>query len=177
MHLSEVNEAMSHRINGGSEYQWHCWDNARFLDYESDYAHASVVFNCETQEIYCAEINDKEDKHKPYRWLNPSYKNEYFDEAKERNIDPDQAWDDKKWYDLEVKEDWLEKAEAIFNGESFDDRVKVPLDLSRDELFKLMEMAHERDITLNQMVEEILWQVINQRERNKIMEDYPQDVA
>ena len=55
--------------------------------------------------------------------------------------------------------------------------MKVPLDLSRDELFKLMEMAHERDITLNQMVEEILWQVINQRERNKIMEDYPQDVA
>ena len=37
-----------------------------------------------------------------------------------------------------------------------DDRAEVALDLPEDALFQLMLMAHQRDITLNQMVERIL---------------------
>ena len=153
MHLSKVNEALDHKIVGGSEYQWSCWDNARWLDYESDYAHASVVFNSKTQEIYTAEINDKLNEVKPYRWLNPDYKQLMLDESKERGVNPNQAWDDVNWYDLETQEDWLNKARAIMRGEEFDRRVEIPLDLDDDTLFKLFTMAHERDITLNKMVE------------------------
>ena len=161
MHLSKVNKALQHKITGGSEYYWNSWDNARWLDYESDYAHASVVFNCETQEIYTAEINDKANEHKPYRWLNPVYKQSMLDEAKEKGIDSSQAWDKTKWYDLETSDDWLEKASAIMQGQSFDTRVQIPLNLDKDELYKLMEMAHERDITLNKMVEIILQDMID----------------
>lgn len=162
MHLSKVNEALDHKITGGSEYCWTCWDNARWLDYESESAHASVVFNSKTQEVYTAEVNDKDNKFKPYRWLNPLYKEAMVDEAKERGVDPNQAWDNTSWYDLETCEDWLEKAGAIMRGEKFDERVKVPLDLEKDELFKLMTMAHENDVTLNKMVEIILQNVIDQ---------------
>lgn len=161
MHLSKVNEALSHRITGGSDYQWSCWDNARFLDFESENAHASVVFNTQTQEVYVAEVNDKNDSVKPYRWLNPDYKQAFIDEATTRNINHIQAWDDTNWYDLETQEDWLAKAKAIFNGETFDTRVEVPIELEDGELFQLMKMAHERDITFNKLVEEILWNVIN----------------
>ena len=35
--------------------------------------------------------------------------------------------------------DWLEKASAIFTGQDFDTRVQVPLNLEKDELYKLME--------------------------------------
>jgi hypothetical protein len=160
MHLSKVNEALQHKITGGSEYGWQCWPNARWLDYESDYAHASVVFNSETQEIYTAEINDKADEHKPYRWLNPAYKEQMYQEARTRRIDADHAWDNTKWYDLETSEDWCEKAGAMFKGEEFDTRVQVPLNLEKEELYKLMEMAHERDVTLNKMVEIILEEMI-----------------
>ena len=153
MHLSKVNEALDHKISGGSEHMWNCWPNSRFLDYETDYAHTSVVFNTETQEVYTAEVNDKANLHKPYRWMNPLYKQAFVDEAKERNVDPDQAWDNTKWYDLETREDWLEKARAIMRGDEFDTRIEVPLDLDDDTLFKLFMMAHERDITLNEMVE------------------------
>ena len=153
MHLRKVNEALDHRITGGSEHCWNCWDNARYLDFESEYAFASVVFNTQTQEVYVAEVNDKEDNHKPYRWMNPEYRKFYDAEANMRGIDPDEAWDTKKWYDLETGEDWLEKAGAIMRGEEFDARVQVPIDLDDDTLFKLMVMAHERDITLNKMVE------------------------
>ena len=161
MHLSEVNEALSHRITSGSEYQWHCYGpNARFLDYESEHAHASVVYSTETQEIFQAEICDNDESKKPYRWLNPMYKAEMYNESKERGTDANQAWDDVKWVDLETEEDFLEKATAIFNGEEFDERVQIPLTLDKDELYKLMEMAHERDVTLNKMVEIILEEVI-----------------
>lgn len=164
MHLSKVNEVLDHKIVGGSEFQWQCWENARYLDFESDYAHASVVFNSKTQEIYVAEVNDKDDVQKPYRWLNPVFKQAYIAEAKERNVNPDQAWDDKKWFDLETQEDWLEKAGAIMRNEEFDTRIQVPIDLEKDELYTLMKMAHDRDITLNEMVEEVLWEVIKRNE-------------
>lgn len=160
MHLRKVNEALEHRITGGSEYGWQCWPNARYLDYESDYAHASIVFNCETQEVYTAEINDKFDKYKPYRWLNPVHKEAMYAEARQRRIEANCAWDNTMWYDLEVEEDWLEKANAIMRGEEFDCRVQVPLNLEKEELYKLMEMAHERDVTLNKMVEIILEEMI-----------------
>lgn len=167
MHLSKVNEALDHKIVGGSEFQWNCWPNARYLDYETEHAHASVIFNIDTQEVYCAEVNDKDDNHKPYRWMNPLYKQWYIDDAKERGVDPDQAWDNKKWYDLETQEDWLEKARAIMHGETFDTRIQVPLTLGNDELFKLMTMAHERDITLNQMVEIVLQQALDYHNSNQ----------
>jgi hypothetical protein len=40
-------------------------------------------------------------------------------------------------------------------------KVDVDLDLDRDEIYQLMCMAHERDITLNQLVEELLQQFID----------------
>lgn len=168
MHLSKVNEALQHKIVGGSIHQWNCWPNSRFLDYENIGAYASVVFSIETQEIYTAEINSNREDIKPYRWLNPLYKQSYVDEAKEKNVDINIAWDSVKWVDLETSEDWLEKATAIFNNEEFDDRVKVPVNLEKDELFELMTLAHERDITLNQLVENLLQNVIDKEKNERL---------
>ena len=162
MKLGQINEAMDHKITEGSEYGWRCWDNARYLDYESEYAHVSVVYNTKTQEIYQAEVNSKEYKDvKPYRWLNPAHKEAMFVESSERNVDPNQAWDDVKWLDLEVEEDFLEKATAMFNGQEFDNRIQVPLDLEDDLLLHLAMEAHKRDITLNKMVEIVLQEAID----------------
>ena len=166
MNLKEVNETLDHKITMGSEYQWHCYGpDARFLDYESDYAHASVIYSTKTQEIFQAEISsntetlDKDTK--PYRWMNPKYKDVYFAEAKERGIHPNNAWDDTQWIDLEVPEDFLEKAKAIFNGDAYDTRIQIPIDLDDDVLLHLAIEAHKRDITLNNMIEIILQGVID----------------
>ena len=40
----------------------------------------------------------------------------------------------------------------------------IELDLSEDEMFRLMRLAHEQDITLNQLINNILQQVIDQQE-------------
>lgn len=169
MHLSKVNEALQHKIVSGSEYQWNCFPDARFLDYESDYAHFTVLYSTTTQTVYQADASIKRDMwaqdEKPYRWTHPMFKDAYLNEAKERNVDPNQAWDDVNWVELDVAEDWLEKATSMFNGEEWDDRVQVPLDLSDDLILQLAMEAHKRDITLNKMVEIVLQEAI-ERHRN-----------
>jgi hypothetical protein len=50
----------------------------------------------------------------------------------------------------------VEKCSAIFAGESYDERVSIPIDLPQEHLFALMKQAHELDITFNQHVEQVL---------------------
>jgi len=161
MNISKLNEAMSHKIVGGSEYQWKCFGHdARFLDYESDYAYVNVVYDSKFQEVYEAQATSKDESLRPYRWINPSYKDLYLEECKEKNVDPNVAWDDVHFIQLETFEDFLTKSQAIFEGKDFDKRIEVPIDLDKEELFELMSLAHKRDITLNRLVEEILKEVI-----------------
>jgi len=49
----------------------------------------------------------------------------------------------------------IEPAEPPLDG-----RATVEIDLNREEWYQLMMMAHERDITLNQMVEQLLREAI-----------------
>jgi macrodomain Ter protein organizer (MatP/YcbG family) len=49
----------------------------------------------------------------------------------------------------------IELAEQPLDG-----RATVEIDLDREEWYQLMMMAHERDITLNQMVEQLLREAI-----------------
>jgi hypothetical protein len=136
------------------------------MEYESDYAHVTVIFSTINQEVYEAEVSVKRDAWKedmrPYRWLNPDSKDFMIIESEKRKIDWQQAWDDVKWIDLDVEEDFFEKAEAIFNGQVFDARIQVPVELDNDTLLKLFTMAHERDITLNELITEILQKVIDE---------------
>lgn len=172
MHLSKINEITNHRITGGSEYGWNCYPNARMLDYESDFAYVNVVYNTNTQEVYEADVSIKteawDDDMRPYRWLNPEYKDIMVAEAKSRKVKWRKAWDDVKWVDLETEEDFLEKAKAIFHGEDFDKRVQVPVDLEDDILLQLCMEAHKRDITLNRLVEEILQNLIDKTKKEEL---------
>ena len=174
MRLNEINEALDHKITGGSEYQWNCYPDGRYLDYESDFAHVSVLYSTVDQTVYQAEVSVKreawdEDK-KPYRWLNPDYKDALYKESEKRQVDTDIAWDDIKFIDLEMAEDFLEKATAIFNGEEYDTRVKIEFDLDDSSILKLATEAHKRDITLNKMIEIILQEVIDKHKVNETLE-------
>lgn len=56
----------------------------------------------------------------------------------------------------------METTELPLTGKS-----EVELDLPKEELFQLMLMAHERDLTLNQMVEYVLRQEIERLNGNR----------
>lgn len=155
-------ETVEYRITEGSDYGWQSFGpNAYSLSYwNGDYeGHAiSMIFDRKNQTVYTMDAVDYSNN-RAYRWINPDYLEAYRNEVGERSV-RDLAWDDTPWTDLEVADDFLSKAQAIVRGQPYDTRVQVPIDLEDHELFQLMSMAHKRDITLNQLVEEIIGRVI-----------------
>ena len=162
MKLKDWLETVEYRIMEGSEYCWNSFgDKSYSLTYwngDHDGHSSNVVFDTVTQDVYTAEVCDYKNK-RAYRWINPEYRDQYIEEVKEREI-VDTAWDNILWTDLEVFQDWKNKTVAILNEREYDTRVSMPINLSDDELFKLMKMAHEKDITLNDLIAQILDEVI-----------------
>ena len=168
--LKDFCEAVEYKFTGGSEYCWECFGpNARYLDCADNEGlgtySVSAVFDSVDQTVYVVEAWDyKTDRE--YRWINPNYVKAFNKESKKRDIDKRESMDGRNYIDLDVAEDILEKINAIVNSLDYDDRVKVPVDFSDEELLQYMKIAHERDITFNQLVEEALRAAIDEFERD-----------
>lgn len=178
--LADVNEVLNHQISEGSEYQWHCYGpNARYLDYTIDGIDvtASVVHDVVTQEIYEATLCDAPND-LAYRWSNPDFYKAHAKEAKKRGIDSAVAWDDVKFQEVDVDQwiqlamefmdyaDSVEEENLIASMPTWNDEeitgTDVQIDLPDNELLQLCLMAHDRDITLNEMVNNILREYIEE---------------
>lgn len=168
MKLEQVLKAANYTVTGGSEYGWSCWPNARYIDFESEFAHASAVYSIADQTIYHFEVCAKDDDvgTTAYRWMNLDFKQAYLDESATRNCDPDQAWDDVKWNDTDSEDDILNKVNAIMEGREFDPRCTIAINFADDELLVYMKLAHELDITFNAFVEMALLEAIKKYEND-----------
>jgi hypothetical protein len=93
--------------------------------------------------------------------INPDYVEAYRQECKDKNVVENNAYDEVNYVTLETDEDFIEKLTAIVNKQPYNTKVQVPLELDKEEMYNLMSLAHERDITLNQLVENMLWEAIN----------------
>lgn len=167
--LKDFMEIVDYRITEGSDYQWQCFGhNAYRLDSwngEQDGHTVSVLFDTQTQEVYQVEAFDYANE-RAYRMTNPDYKEDFDAECKDRDV-LDCAWEQDdgtpiKYVDLDVREDFIEKARAIVNGDDYDTRVSVPVDFTDQELLTYMKMAHERDMTFNEFVEMALSAAIDE---------------
>jgi len=170
--LKDYLEAIEYRITGGSDYHWDCFGpNARYLDCdthesgENTYS-INACFDSIDQTVYALEfwdyVNDRE-----YRWINPDFKSKYKKESVAKEIDFEESMDGRKWIDLDLAEDILEKMNAMVNGNEYDTRVKVPVDFSDEDLLQYMKLAHELDITFNELVERAIKEAIEQHEFHK----------
>jgi hypothetical protein len=161
--LKEWMETVDYRITEGSEYTWTCFgNNAYSLDSwngEQNGHTFHIIFDTRTQEVYQVDAHDYKNR-RSYRMINPEYLDAYNESVKHHSI-KDVAYDDVKFIDLEVDEDWLEKARCIFLGGDYDTRVQVPIDFSDEELLTHMKAAHNMDITFNQYVVQALTEAIN----------------
>jgi len=157
--LKEWMEVVNYRITEGSDFMWDCYGpNSYSLDSWSgsqDGHSFTVIFDTKTQVVYEVQSHDYRTQ-RAYRLVNPNFASERNIESADRNVALNEAWDGVNYIDLEEDDDWFQKALAIEAGEDYDTRVTVPLDLDEHEMFTLMKMAHERDLTLNEFVEEIL---------------------
>jgi hypothetical protein len=164
--MKEWMELVGYRITEGSDYGWQCYGpNVYQLDSwngEQDGHSFSIIFDTRDQTVYEVQAHDYVHQ-RAYRMINEDYAKKMKKEAKRRDVDRNEAWDEVNYVDLEVDDDFIQKCLAIREGEDYDTRVVVPLDLDNDLMFDLMKMAHEKDITLNQMVEEVLRRVIDEK--------------
>lgn len=165
--MQQFMECVNYRVSEGSDFTWNCWgSNAYRLDSwngNQDGHTITIVFDTQDQVTYCLEAFDYS-RDRAYRWISPTYRDVYIEEARMRGVDELEAWEDVSFVELESLEDFWEKARAIVAGEDYDTRVQIPLELPDNQLFELMKLAHEKDVTLNQLVEQVLKDAIKQHE-------------
>lgn len=167
--LKDFMEIVDYRITEGSDYQWQCFGpNAYCLDSwngEQDGHTVSIIFDTKDQTVYQIMAHDYARKY-AYRMTNPDFKDVFDFECEDRNT-LDMAWEDDegkavKYIDLDVEEDFVEKARAIVNDTEYDTRVQVPVEFTDEELLTYMKMAHDRDMTFNSFVEMALRTAIDE---------------
>lgn len=164
--LKEWMEIVDYKITEGSDFGWNCYGkDVHMLDSwngEQDGHSFTVIFDTKDQTVYEVQAHDYV-HNRAYRMINPDFQKKAKKEARKRDVNKNMAWDDVNYVDLEVDDDFMQKCLSIRAGEDYDTRVSVPLELEDELMFELMKMAHERDITLNEMVEELLRRVIDEK--------------
>lgn len=162
--IKDYMEVIGYRITEGSDFCWGCFGNNAYRldswsgawrDLDEQPYTIGMVFDLNDQTVYQLEAHDYNNE-RSYRWTHPDYKEDHDNEAEFRNVDGEQAYDDVQFINLENAADLLSKARAIVAGEEYDTRVTVDVELDEDVMFKLMKRAHERDITLNDLLNGVL---------------------
>jgi hypothetical protein len=165
--MKEWMELVEYRITEGSDYGWQCYgSDAYMLDSwngEQDGHSFTIIFDTKDQTVYEVQAHDYV-HNRAYRMINEDFAKKNRKEAKRRDIDRAEAWDNVDYVDLDVDDDFFQKALAIREGEDYDTRVSVPLELDDAAMFQMMRMAHERDLTLNEFVEDVLRKAIEEKE-------------
>jgi len=178
--LKEWMELVDYKITEGSDYGWGCYGPNSFQLDSWNGVHGkggysfSIVFSTKSQKVYevsvCDYTNDR-----AYRMINPKFVEKHRQEAVARDVNLNEAWDDVDYVELDVVDDFLQKALAIRAGESYDTRVQVQVDFSDEDLLQYMKIAHERDITFNQLIEDALRNAVEEVEAGRLTKQDAQD--
>ena len=174
--MKEWMELVDYKITEGGDYGWQCFGpNSYRLDSWNG-VHGvggysfSIVFSTKSQKVYevsvCDYTNDR-----AYRMINPKNQEKHRKESEARGINLNEAWDDVDYVDLDVVDDFIQKCLSIRAGEDYDTRVQVPVDFSDEELLQYMKLAHERDITFNELVEEALRHALVEIEAGRLTKE------
>lgn len=170
-------ELVDYKITEGDTYGWQCYGPNAYQLSSWNGVHGkggysfNIVFSTKTQKVYevavCDYTNDR-----AYRMINPKNQKKHEKEAMGRGVNLDEAWEDVEYVDLEILDDFIQKCLAIRAGEDYDTRVQVEVDFSDEELLQYMKMAHERDMTFNQLIEEALRHAISEYEAGRLTQQH-----
>ena len=176
--MKEWMELVNYRITEGSDYCWECYGtHAYSLDsWNGDHnGHSfTITFDTKTQEVFEVQAHDYVHQ-RAYRMINPDYAKKHKKECKRKDVDLNEAWDDVNYVDLDVDDDFIQKCLAIREGEDYDTRVQMSVDFSDEDLLQYMKIAHERDITFNQLVEDALRHAIEEVEAGRLTKQDAKD--
>ena len=159
--MKEWMEIVDYKITEGSPYGWQCFGpNAYTLDSwngvhgKGGYSF-SIVFSTKTQKVYEVSVCDYTNN-RAYRMITESKKEKHRTEGQDRDANLNEAWDDVEYTDLEVDDDFIQKCLAIKAGKDYSTDISIPIDLPDHELMQLFKMAHEKNMTFNEYVNQAL---------------------
>ena len=174
--MKEWMELVDYKITEGSDYGWQCYGPNAYSLSSWNGVHGKggysldIVFSTKTQKVYevsvCDYTNDR-----AYRIIVENKQDKHRNEAENLNVNLNEAWDDVDYTDLEVDDDFIQKCLAIKAGEDYDTRVQVQVDFTDEELLQYMKLAHERDMTFNELVEEALRHAISEYEAGNLTKE------
>jgi len=174
--IKEWMELVDYKITEGSNYGWSCYgpysytlDSWNGVHGKGGYSF-SIIFSNKSQKVYEVSMCDYTNN-RAYRMINSKFQKKHEAESLARNVNPNEAWDEVNYIDLDVDDDFIQKALAIRAGEDYDTRVLVPVDFSDEDLLQYMKLAHERDITFNELVEEALRLAIDEFEAGRLTKE------
>lgn len=152
--IKEWMEVIDYRITEGDGFGWNCFGTDSYIlsSWNGDHNgwSFSITFDTNSQTVFMVEACDYKNQ-RAYRRINPDWLKKFESHGTDQMRN--QAWDGVDFVDLETDDDWIQKSLAIVEGRDYDTRVSIPLELSDEELLRYMKIAHERDITFNQLVE------------------------
>ena len=95
-------------------------------------------------------------------------------EASEGKKEGKKAWDDVDYVDLEVADDFFQKALAIKAGEDYSTDITVPLELPDELILQAALAAHKQNITLNEYINLALANLVDSYNRGDISPEQAQ---
>ena len=170
--IKEWMELTDCKITEGSDYGWTCYgpysytlDSWNGVHGKGGYSF-SITFSTKSQKVYEVQIHDYTND-RAYRMINPKFQKKHEKESMERGVNLNEAWDGVDYVDLDVADDFIQKALDVKAGEPYDTRVQVQVDFSDEDLLQYMKIAHERDITFNELIEDALRHAIEEVEAGR----------
>ena len=156
--LKQWLELANYKITEGEHYLWNCYgeDTCMLSSGQGSYS-TDIVFDTKTQTVYEVSVYDFIND-RAYRMINPGYAKVHAEEAARRGIDINESRDGVTY--LDVEEDFVEKATAILNGQDYDTRVMIQLDLDSALEMAIYRNAHRLDMTVNDYMQLALVELI-----------------
>ena len=165
--MKEWMELVNYRITEGSDFGWQCYGhNAYQLDswnglHDDGGFSFCITFDTKDQTVYEVQVHDYTNR-RAYRMINEDFQKKHRKEAKRRDIDMNEAWDDVNYTDLEIDDDFIQKCLAIKAGENYSTDISVPLDLPDELLLEAALNAHRQNITLNEYINNALRDLVDE---------------
>jgi hypothetical protein len=178
--LKEWMELVDYKITEGSDYGWGCYGPNSFTLDSWNGVHGiggysfSITFSTKSQKVYEVQMHDYTND-RAYRMINPKFQEKHRKEAEMRDVNLNEAWDDVNYVELDVVEDFMEKAQAIRAGTEYSTDVTVPLDLPDDLLMFAFKSAHAENMTFNDWMNKMLRNFIDQVKAGEFTKEDAQD--
>lgn len=176
MQLQSFLHLIQYKITDGYSFDWKCFGrNAHGIQCdEKDGYNLVAIYDRFTHRVYQIEAWDYITNHS-YRWTDPDFLESHVNECAANNVDYYEACDGV-FIDFQMEDDIINMGNKIIEAHNArilelasdideDGKEEIVLNLSEQEQFDLMKMAHEQDMSLNEFVESILVKFIESVEK------------